>query len=373
MREPGLAPPREKVGMTTTKDIAQRLNLSVSTVGRALADDARISPETKLRVTKVAEELGYVANRAARIMRGAPSTMIGLIVPDVRNSFFSTVAHALTETMSEQNHQLLLCETGDDRTSELRQVRDLAAAQVAGIIIVPSAHPKPQAIQLLRSIPHVQFLRRLQSLSPHWFGVDDHNAAFAATTHLLELGHRRVAYIGGTDDVTSGADRLAGFQAAVAAHGLPASAGIVALGPPSSTLRGGATHGRASFRRLMGSDEPPTGIVTGSVPVSRGLLEVIQQEGPEVPRDLSVVGFGDEIGFSWWGPGLTTVAVPGHELATACGTWLLRRLRSPEIAEEPYHSMSSGTLIVRGSASRPPGSVRNGDEPSFTRTEAVGP
>ena len=350
--------------MTTTKDIAQRLNLSVSTVGRALADDARISPETKLRVTRMADELGYVANRAARIMRGAPSTVVGLIVPDIRNSFFSTVAHALTETLSEHNHQLLLCETGDDRTSELREVRDLASAQVAGIIIVPSARPKPEVIQLLRSIPHVQLLRRLESLSPHWFGVDDHNAAFVATAHLLDLGHRRVAYVGGTDDVTSGADRLAGFRAAVAARGLPASAAIVALGPPSSTLRGGATHGRSSLRSLMASADPPTGIVTGSVPVSRGLLEAIQQEGPEVPRRLSVVGFGDEVGFSWWGPGLTTVAVPGHELATACGTWLLRRLRMPEIADEPYHSMSSGTLVVRGSTAAPAEPDRVADQPA---------
>ena len=80
--------------MTTTKDIAARLNLSVSTVGRALADDHRISAETKFRVNQVAEELGYVANRAARMMRGARSTVVGLVVPDVGNSFYSTVAHA---------------------------------------------------------------------------------------------------------------------------------------------------------------------------------------------------------------------------------------------------------------------------------------
>src|SRR4249920_3408986 len=101
-----MARPRRRSPMTTTKDIAARLNLSVSTVGRALADDHRISAETKFRVNQVAEELGYVANRAARMMRGARSTVVGLVVPDVGNSFYSTVAHALAETMNSHEHQV---------------------------------------------------------------------------------------------------------------------------------------------------------------------------------------------------------------------------------------------------------------------------
>ena len=129
--------------MTTARDIAERLDLSVSTVGRALADDRRISAETKLRVQQVAEELGYVVNRAARMMRGARSPVVGLVVPDVRNSFYSTVAHALTETMGARNHQVMLCETGDDKQTELRQIRGLAAAQVSGVVIVPTAKPLP--------------------------------------------------------------------------------------------------------------------------------------------------------------------------------------------------------------------------------------
>src|ERR1700722_18474288 len=101
-----------------------RLNVSVSTVGRALADDPRISDETKLRVKRTADELGYVANRAARMMRGVRSTVVGLVVPDVRNSFYATVAHALASTVQERGHQVMLCETGDDRGTELRQVKD---------------------------------------------------------------------------------------------------------------------------------------------------------------------------------------------------------------------------------------------------------
>ncbi len=335
--------------MTTAKDIAARLNLSVSTVGRALSDDERISAETKFRVNQVAQELGYVANRAARMMRGAPSTVIGLAVPDVRNSFYSTVAHALTESMGRRGRQVMLCETGDDRQSELRQIRDLAAAQVAGIIIVPTPKPHPDVVRLLQSIPHVQLLRKAGSLAPCWFGIDDHAVIQMATEHLLRLGHRRLGYIGGTVELSTGAARLAGFQAAIADAGLPPTAGVVECGPPSS-----AEHGAAALRALLSRDDPPTGIVTGAVQVTHGLLEAAHRDRIAVPRRISVVGFGDELGFAWWGPGLTTISLPMHDLATACGMWLLHRLETSPDSDTPHYSISPGTLVLRGSTAAPP-------------------
>jgi len=337
--------------LTTTKDIAARLDLSVSTVGRALADDHRISAETKFRVHQVAEELGYVANRAARMMRGARSTVIGLVVPDVSNSFYSTVAHALAETMSSHDHQVMLCESGDSRQNELRQVRDLAAAQVAGVVIVPTAKPHHDVSRLLRSTPHVQLLRKVSALSPHWFGIDDHNVIHVATRHLVGLGHRRIAYIGGTVDIPTAAARLAGFHDAIAAAGLRPDVGIAELGSPSS-----AAHGADTLRRLFRERRPPTALVTGSVQITRGVLAALHEDGVTVPRDLSVVGFGDEPGFAWWGPGLTTISLPMHELAIACGVWLLHHIdhQTQETAQAPFTSVSSGTLVERGSTGPPP-------------------
>jgi len=341
--------------MTTTKDIAARLNLSVSTVGRALADDHRISAETKFRVNQVAEELGYVGNRAARMMRGARSTVIGLIVPDVGNSFYSTVAHALAETMNSHERQVMLCETGDDRQAELRHVRDLAAAQVAGVVIVPTPKPHAEVARLLKTMPHVQLLRRVPSLGPHWFGIDDHAVIHTATCHLLNLGHERVGYIGGTRDIPTASARLAGFHDAIAAAGLPPESGLVRLGPPSS-----ASHGADAVRALRAAPGPPTAIVTGSVQITRGVLDALHQDGVRVPRQLSVVGFGDEPGFSWWGPGLTTMALPMHDLAAACGVWLLHRLDAQAdhgTAASPFASVSPGALVLRSSTAAPGGSA----------------
>jgi LacI family transcriptional regulator len=345
----------------TTRDIAERLGISVSTVGRALADDARISEETKFRVRQAASEMGYVANRAARMMRGASSNVVGLVIPDIRNSFYSTIAHELSKNMEAEGFQLMLSETDDDRMVELRHLRELSANRVAGVIIVPTARPHGDSVKLLRAVPHLQLLRRHPALGSQWFGVDDHEALRQATAHLVAQGHTRIGYLGGPVELPTGAERLRGFNTALQEGGLPDEAGCVELGPPSST-----EHSRQAVRRLLEQPSPPTALVLGSVQHTLGVLEELTELGVKVPGNLSVVGFGDEPGFSWWGPGLTTVGLPVQEMATGCALWLLRRLRTQPGNDSPYTSVSPGSLIVRGSTAPPGGRqhARRGGAPS---------
>ncbi|MDX2939654.1 LacI family transcriptional regulator [Streptomyces ipomoeae] len=334
--------------MVTTKDIANRLDLAVSTVGRALADDPRISEATKFRVRQAAAEMGYVGNRAARMMRGASSSVVGLVIPDIRNSFYSTIAHELSRNMETRGHQLILSETGDDRMRELRQLKELSASRVAGVIIVPSARPHTDSVKLLKTLPHIQLLRRHASLGAQWFGIDDFQVLRQATAHLVGLGHTRIGYIGGPRDLPTGAERLRGFRAALEDAGLPEEAGPTALGTPSAI-----DHGRAAVGQLLDAPAPPTALVTASVQLTLGVLEELRTRGTKVPKELSVVGFGDEPGFSWWGPGLTTTALPVEEMATNCALWLLHRLTTKPRTDTPYTSVSPGTLLVRGSTARP--------------------
>ncbi|MGI5430692.1 LacI family DNA-binding transcriptional regulator [Streptomyces sp. CA-179760] len=335
--------------MITTRDIAERLGVSVSTVGRALADDPRISEETKFRVRQAASDMGYVGNRAARMMRGASSNVVALVIPDIRNSFYSTIAHELSRNMEAEGFQLMLSETDDDRTAELRQLRELSANRVAGVIIVPTARPHSESVKLLRALPHLQLLRRHPSLGSQWFGVDDHEALRGATAHLVAQGHTRIAYLGGPEELPTGAERLRGFRSALREGGLPDDAGRTALGPPSSI-----EHGRESVRRLLQEPDTPTALVLGSIQLTLGVLEELSRQGVTVPEELSVVGFGDEPGFSWWGPGLTTIGLPIQEMATGCALWMMRRLKTKPSNDGPYTSVSPGALVLRGSTA-PPG------------------
>lgn len=332
--------------MITIKDIAAKLQISKSTVGRALADDSRISDATKKRVSEAAAELGYVANRAAQMMRGVSSNLVGLVVPDIRNRFYSTTAHALSACLGAAEFQLTLSETDDDRTVELRHLRELTSANVAGIIIVPSARPHPESVRLLSMTPHIQLLRKHASLGDQWFGIDDAQALGLAAQHLLDLGHQRIAYIGGSTDLPTGAARLRGFRDALRGTGA-AELAQEEFGAPSSM-----EVGRGALRRLLALPTPPTALVLGSVQITQGVLEEVLDLGVRVPEDLSVVGFGDEPGFRWWGPGLTTLALPVSELATACGLWFIHQLKQRSACSTPYHSVSPAMLIERGSSRR---------------------
>lgn len=329
--------------MITIKDIAARLQVSPSTVGRALADDSRISASMKQRVLEVAGEMGYVANRAARMMRGVSSNLVGLVVPDIRNSFFSTMAHALSKCLEQEGYQLTLSETDDDRQTELRQIRELTSANVAGIIIVPSAKPHAETVRLLGMTPHIQLLRKHAALGEQWFGIDDYQAVYQPTRHLVELGHRRIAYIGSLGELPTGGARVKGFRDALALAGGDGQ-GMEQLGAPGSR-----EFARDALRGLLAQPQPPTALVTGSVLHTFAVLEELWSSGVDVPGRLSVAGFGDELAFRWWGPGLTTVALPVSELATACGLWFVHRMKQKSANSAPYSSITPPTLIVRGS------------------------
>ncbi|MEV7135261.1 LacI family DNA-binding transcriptional regulator [Arthrobacter sp. NPDC093128] len=339
--------------MVTTKDIAVHLQLSVSTVGRALADDTRISEQTKARVRQAASELGYVGNHAARMMRGAPSNVVGLVIPDIRNSFYYTIAHELSAIMAGEDYQLMLAETFDDRLIERRHLRELSASRAAGVVIAPTPSPHNDSVNLLRGMPHVQLLRRHPPLGAQWFGLDEHRALKDATTHLLDLGHTRIAYIGAQADLPTGRDRLEGYRHALHDQGISQRSDLVELGPPAQP-----EHARAAVRRLLDLPSPPTAVVLGSVLHTVGVLDGLLEMGVDVPGELSIVGFGDQSGFSWWGPGLTTISLPIGDVATSCGLWFIRQLNNPPAGNDPYESVSAGWLVRRGSTAAPAAAAR---------------
>lgn len=332
--------------MITAKDLAKELQLSVSTVGRALANDSRISLPTRQRVIEAAFRAGYVANRAAQMMRGASSKLVGLMLPDLENSQYSIGAHALSKCMESAGYQLVLSETNDDPAAEVRHLRELCSAGVAGIVIVPSVKPLPESVRLLKKTPYVQLIRRSPLLSDRWFCFDNVQALELATRHLVELGHARIAYIGPPRASFAGQERLQGFL--MAQGNAPISEGLTVFGPGASS-----EFGRQAFRQLLGLKHPPTGLVLGSLQITRGILDEVVDCGLRIPEQLSVVGFSDEPGFRWWGPGLTTIAVPNAEITTSCGLWLIHQMKEGASASAaPYGSVTRGSLIVRGSTAR---------------------
>ncbi|WP_083533428.1 LacI family DNA-binding transcriptional regulator [Bosea sp. WAO] len=330
--------PTRGPGMVTARQVAESLGVAVSTVGRALADDPRISQRMKLMVREAAQRLGYVENLPAQMMRGGSSRLIGLMLPDIRNSFYATIADALSACCDAAGYQLVVS-LADNPEAESRHVRQLASARAAGIVIVPTPDPQPETCAMLARIPHVQLLRRVPQLSPAWFGIDDMECLRAGTGHLIARGHRRIAYIGGTGDYSTGADRLAGFRRAFAEAGLDPALATEHLGPPADP-RFGATATAA----LFADAEPPSAIITGAVQLTGAVLQAIAGRPHSDGREPAIVGFGDEPSFSWWRGELTAIAMPIQELAQACGGWLIERLDTGAPIEA-HSSMASAQLV----------------------------
>ena len=329
--------------MITLRNIADRLDVSVSTVGRALADHPRIGRETKERVKATAEELGYIANKAARIMRGGSSHLIGLLVPDIQSSFYSMTAQKLSDCFESEGFHLALSLTGDNPEVELQQMRELSSAQVAGIVTVLSAAPVRETLMLLNTVPHVQLLRRNPDLGD-WFGMDEERAIHEATSYLLELGHRRIGFVGDLI-FSTGVSRYEGYCRALSDFDVGVEETLVELG--HANVRFGAE----AVSRLIARHPAPTAIITTSVQITLGAAEQLIAMNIEVPRSLSFIGYGDGPWQRWWGPGLTTLRLPVENLATGSGLWLLHSIRTGRSTStnQPHLSICPSELVKRGS------------------------
>jgi len=333
------------------KDLADELDLAVSTVARALAGSTRIGKATTERVHAEAKRRGYVADESARAMRRGTASLVGFVAPDLQNEFYATAARAVSMHCQQRGLQLVLAVTNDDPASELHHVRSLYSSRVTGIVLIPGVGMLRETGKLLAAVPHVQLVRENAALGSDWFGIADEEAMRLGVAHLVELGHRRIGYIGSSLSMSTGAKRLDGFRRALREHGLDADSAVAEVGGCA------AEFGHAAMARILKLRKRPTGIVTAGARLSAGAYDCAREQGVAIPADLSFVGFSDAPAQRWWGDGLTTIGLPVEDIATAAMDCLLRRADQRDSArpERPMHVMHRPVLIRRGSTAAPPG------------------
>src|SRR5580692_11423468 len=214
-------PRRGIKGGVTIKEVAEYLDISHSTVSRALSDHPYTNAETKQRVRRAVEDLGYVSNAAARSLRSDKGSLVGLILPEFQNELFAAATQTLSQRCLKEGMQVMLAVSEDDPIAEYKHVLALREARALGIIMTPTPGIMDKTVALLRGIPVVQYSRRHPRLSAPSVTTDGQRGIFIAAEHLLALGHRRIAYVGMECDKSTGAERLAGFMAAHADFKLP--------------------------------------------------------------------------------------------------------------------------------------------------------
>jgi LacI family transcriptional regulator len=337
-------PSRSGYGVTIL-DIARELDISHTTVSRALAGHKHISDETKDRVNLAVKRMGYVPHASARTMRGKPSSVVGLVIPDIRNDFYASIAKIVADTLAAESMQLMLSVTEDDPDREEKELRAMLQARPAGVIIVATAAPRRETLAMLGEIEFVELIRAHANAPANAVLIDDSAGTSAAVRHLLGYGHRRIAYIGGSTDLSTGRERLAGFEAALAEKKIAPVE--IALGPPRPDFA------RHAVALMMARKDRPTGLVFGSSELTLGALQGLKAKNLEWPRDVSIVGYHDPAWFELVGAGITTVRVPVLEIAQAATRVLLNRISNEDGAPSGtgrHTAMRfSPTLVLRGS------------------------
>jgi len=252
-----------------------------------------------------------------------PTRVVGFIAPEIRSDFYASVAGTLAAAFAAEGFQLIVAVSDDEPDEEALRVEALVAAGVAGVILTPTSGLSQATADRLGPIPVVQLVRSNPLLDKPWVGIDDRVGVEVATRHLLEMGHRRIGFIGGHEALTTGRERRGGYAGALAAEGVDYDEALVMLGPPRSSF------GLEAASRLTQLETPITGLVLGSSQLTLGALTALQKRGVNPPTDLSVVGYSDPEWFRIWGPGLTTMALPVEDIASSAAQVLLRAIDDP--------------------------------------------
>jgi len=336
---------RRQSHQVTIKDIATRLQMNHSTVSRALNDRSHISEETRHRVREMANELGYVANLSARMIRGDAGLLIGLLIPDVQNDFYSRISKELADRCRRVGLRMLLAISEDDPFTEQNEIRALAEARVNGVIATLTSQPQPASLAMLKEMPTVQLVRHVKNFKKAAVCMEDQAGCETATEHLLALGHRRVAYIGTTEAISSGHDRVRGFLNAHKVRKISPLAGGVELVPPRQS------YGYDGVARLLSLKQRPTALVIGSSELTIGALSALRKAGLLIPNDISVVGYGDPVWFELLSPALTAVKLPVATLAHTAAQQLFAQIEDRKAGKASKSGMTRimPELIVRES------------------------
>jgi len=273
------------------KDIAKELGVSVVTVSKVLRDHSDISPATKRRVWKRMRELNYRPNLTARALVTGRSYAIGLIVPDLTNSFFAEVAKGISRAIREKGYCLVISSSEEDAALERQEIEQLLARRMDALILASTQKTATGLKELdQHRVPYVLIDRIFPGKPANFVGMDDVEIGRLATRHLIECGYRRIAHVAGPDRSTA-SGRRQGYELELADHGIQAPAGYITTGKTGDDA--GDESGYAAMRQLLGRNPRPDAVFCFNDPIGLGAMRAILETGLRVPEDIGLIGCGN--------------------------------------------------------------------------------
>ncbi|SDH04130.1 LacI family DNA-binding transcriptional regulator [Nonomuraea jiangxiensis] len=339
------------VPVPTLRDVAEAAGVHTATASRALNPKTRqqISAETARRVMRAAQALGYQPNSAARSLKTARSSTVGLVIPDLTNPLFPPIVRGVESVLESDGYNVWIVNTDNDEERERAKIESLRSRQVEGLIIATARLEHPLLGQLHeQGVTMVLINRQVDNLRIPAVTGDDATGVAAAVRHLADLGHTRIAHLSGPLSTSTGRVRSRAFRHAVRDLGLPGDL-MVECGHWSEA------DGAAAMRALLARTTDFTAVVAGNDPIALGCYDVFAERGLSCPHDVSVIGFNDMPFLDKLRPPLTTVAVPHHELGAEAARMLLNCIDEPDRAARSV--LLPASLVVRGSTAAPRATV----------------
>ncbi|SKB45855.1 transcriptional regulator, LacI family [Parapedobacter luteus] len=334
----------------TILDIAKELNITFSTVARALNDHPAISAATKQAVRETADRLGYRPNRVASSLRSGKTKIIGVLVPRLDVSFFSSVLHGIEGVMNENGYTILLFQSQESIKQEARGIETFLRSRVDGIIASISLETEGNGSYSEvrdRNIPLAFFDRVPQGLDVPAVTIDDYQGGFMATEHLIKAGYRRIVHINQYRDINIFNERLRGYLDALKQYGLPIDENLIIKGDFSLEF------GRQCVRELMAARIDFDAIFTLEDFTAMGVVQELKAIGKRIPADVGIVGFANEAFTNLVSPTISTVDQCTVEMGEEVARLFLKLLKKGDYYKhKPEKIVLTPRLLVRESSSR---------------------
>ena len=331
--------------MITIADVAKRAGVSKMTVSRVINDSGYISDETRARVEAAIKELGYIPNALARSLRFKQTRTIALIVTDITNPFFTTVARGVEDKASEQGFSVIFCNTDESSEEETQYVNVLLQKQVDGLLLVPASGTS-ETVTFLNNhaVPFVLLDRRVLGVEADVVRCDSEQAAYEGIQHLLDFGHTRIAALCGSVDITSSQDRATGYRRAMTDAGLAHEADNRVYFT-SFTIDGGYD----AAQQALAAEPRPTAFFAANNFIAFGAIRALKEANLRIPQDISLISFDDLPSAMLLDPFLTVIEQRAYEMGWQATALLLDRLNDKG-ADEPQEILLPTELIIRRSS-----------------------
>jgi LacI family transcriptional regulator len=330
----------------TIVDVARKSGVSLGTVSRVINNDAHVAPQTRQHITSVMQEMGYVANRQARSLRGRKTNVIGVLVPDLGTGYIGEIMHGIDNELALAQLDLMLFTTHRTAIKEANYVANLVRGMVDGLLLVLPRNPADYAGTLThQKFPFVLIDHQGGSDPCPAVGAANWQGAYNAAEYLIKLGHTRIGFITGSMDLGAATDRLAGYKSALRTHHLPVDPRLIYEGTFAQL------DGYAGASTLLDLENPPTAIFASNDAMAMGAMDAVRNGGLRIPEDISILGFDDVPQAALVRPALTTVRQPLEQMGGVATQMLLDLLKNPDKHIERIELPTE--LIVRGSTALP--------------------